>query len=658
MRNRVLFGATALGVTVLAILLARSKEAPIVRRNTSVEIKGATVRLGDASLELRHGGQSFSLRHAGEEHLLSLVTLRGTETRAVSILKMRKKEDHFELELGETRGPSEISDDKVCILQLRPPDDLKRVARERPAAKASAEKVLLSMEMCPWTLWLSQPAGENMFGVGKGFIGDSVNADLGALVTTTGASTLVASREKENAVTVQVIPGEHDHTAERASLRALTEVPTSGPSLSLAAFGSRRDAWRGLATMRGVKARRIYGALDGIEPGTMVMGIGTSGQPEVALEVDANGKFSAEVGEDVDRWFAVSQTGKTSPTVHHAPGSSWELRLSLRLPGALHLHLIDGATKLPITARAIVRGEGGTFDPNFGPDYRGSGAGPIFDVVRGDAEVVLPAGSYRVFATKGIEWSLPDVPLEIEPGRTREVTLSLAHLLPMQDYVACDLHVHARPSFDSPVLAEDRVVSLVSAGIEFAVPTEHNVVGNYALPLALLGLEHELSHVLGVEVTTERPKIGHFGVFPMKPNEREPSHRHLTGEHLVRAMHARDPHRIVQVNHPRLPRQIGYFEIGGWKDAGTHPPEGLFVDFDSLEVYNGYDLPFPERVEDVMRDYFTLLNMGKKIVATGSSDSHRIQYQWAGYPRTMVRWNPKNNKPGFDATEVDTRELI
>ena len=102
MRNRVLFGATALGVTVLAILIARSKEAPIVRRNTSVEIKGATVRLGDASLELRHGGQSFSLRHAGEEHLLSLVTLRGTETRAVSILKMRKKEDHFELELGDT----------------------------------------------------------------------------------------------------------------------------------------------------------------------------------------------------------------------------------------------------------------------------------------------------------------------------------------------------------------------------------------------------------------------------------------------------------------------------------------------------------------------------------------------------------------------------
>ena len=91
------------------------------------------------------------------------------------------------------------------------------------------------MEMCPWTLWLSQPAGENMFGVGKGFIGDSVNADLGALVTTRGASTLVALREKGNSVTVQVIPGEHDHTAERAAplsllLRLVRDVMHGGAS--------------------------------------------------------------------------------------------------------------------------------------------------------------------------------------------------------------------------------------------------------------------------------------------------------------------------------------------------------------------------------------------------------------------------------------------
>jgi hypothetical protein len=31
------------------------------------------------------------------------------------------------------------------------------------------------------------------------------------------------------------------------------------------------------------------------------------------------------------------------------------------------------------------------------------------------------------------------------------------------------------------------------------------------------------------------------------------------------------------------------------------------------------------------------LEAGRRIAATGSSDAHRIQYNWAGYPRTMVR---------------------
>lgn len=128
--------------------------------------------------------------------------------------------------------------------------------------------------------------------------------------------------------------------------------------------------------MRGVKARRIYGALDGIEPGTMVMGIGTSGQPEVALEVDANGKFSAEVGEDVDRWFAVSQTARQP---HGSPRSREQF-------GDCQARCICqfNRRRHRSSHRGTARGEGGTLNPNFGPDYRGSGAGESSS--HGDAE--------------------------------------------------------------------------------------------------------------------------------------------------------------------------------------------------------------------------------------------------------------------------------
>jgi len=66
------------------------------------------------------------------------------------------------------------------------------------------------------------------------------------------------------------------------------------------------------------------------------------------------------------------------------------------------------------------------------------------------------------------------------------------------------------------------------------------------------------------------------------------------------------------------------------------------TDFDTLEVYNGYDLATRARTEQVLEDWFALLNLGKHIWATGSSDSHRIQYQWAGYPRTMAMVESKS----------------
>ncbi|HKQ71718.1 MAG TPA: CehA/McbA family metallohydrolase, partial [Polyangiaceae bacterium] len=59
-------------------------------------------------------------------------------------------------------------------------------------------------------------------------------------------------------------------------------------------------------------------------------------------------------------------------------------------------------------------------------------------------------------------------------------------------------------------------------------------------------------------------------------------------------------------------------------------------DFDSLEVYNGADAAKRSRVEAVLADWLHLLELGHKYVATGDSDSHRIQYQWAGYPRTYI----------------------
>jgi hypothetical protein len=325
---------------------------------------------------------------------------------------------------------------------------------------------------------------------------------------------------------------------------------------------------------------------------------------------------------------------RASPIVPRAAKDDSELELTMLPGGEAHVRVEDADTGQPLTARLIVHGVAPTADPNFGPDYRASGAGPLIDALRGDATMPLPTGRYRVLATRGPEYTIDEQAVDVAPGSSYAVRLLLRHVVDTPGWVGCDFHVHARPSFDSPVLPEDRVISLVAAGIDFAVPSEHNVVGHYEPVLEALELGRELSTVPGVEITTARPNFGHFNVFPFS-GPQVPPFRKTTVKKIFLAARAGDPSRVLQVNHPRL-KTIGYFDIVGLDSRTGHADRDWRDDFDSIEVYNGADGANRARTEAVMLDWLRLLELGHKYVATGDSDSHRIQYQWAGYPRTYV----------------------
>src|SRR5690606_7935145 len=76
--------------------------------------------------------------------------------------------------------------------------------------------------------------------------------------------------------------------------------------------------------------------------------------------------------------------------------------------------------------------------------------------------------------------------------------------------------------------------------------------------------------------------------------------------------------------------------------TGFDPVSGAASDtfsdaFDVLEVWNGFDLARLDRVDQVFREWLAMLARGKRVTATGNSDSHKVHMQWAGYPRTYVR---------------------
>lgn len=402
--------------------------------------------------------------------------------------------------------------------------------------------------------------------------------------------------------------------------------------------GNGMSVWKSIYALTGQQTLRVHGSVAGTTDRAHVFGRDGEGTPQLRATVAKDNKFELDVPASVVEWYAAIDAARASALASFIPGTNKDLVLDVSPGGELHVTIIDPDTKKPLTARLLVRGIDGSVDPSFGPDYRASGAGPLIDAHQGVVRTPLPSGHYRVAATKGFEWSIDSKIVEISAGRVAEIQLAPRHVVPTPGMIACDLHVHSRPSFDSPVSVEDRVLSLVSAGIDFAVPTEHNVVGDYSSAIETLDLSHQFLSVTGVEVTTFSRGIGHFGVFPYPTSQKVPPFRGVPpGMVFDKAREGDFRHeRVVQVNHPRLPKGIGYFNIIGLQSKGARSFIRGRMDFDTVEVYNGYDLETQPRVDEVLRDYWALLNAGYHHAATGSSDAHRIQFHWAGYPRTMA----------------------
>lgn len=512
------------------------------------------------------------------------------------------------------------------------------------------------------------PEGRTVFVPGNGEIGDTANIQARALVLDDETHPFAFLSSQGPLSIVETAPDTDQPGARpRISLSSRTETamrraPGTAPGkparldIGVLVGASSQAVWGRLYSLIKVQVARVNGQVTGTSERAHVIGLDEEGHPLLRTVVDANGRFTLDAPSTAVQWIAALEAVHTSLPVRFAPGVPWELKLDVSAGGELAVKIIDADTGLPIVARLIVKGVDGTLDPSFGPDYRASGAGPLMDVLEGEVKTPLPSGRYRVSATKGIEWSIDAQTVEIASGRTKQIELAPRHVLATPGVVSCDLHVHARPSFDSPVTTEDRVLSLVAAGIDFAVPTEHNMVGDYSPYIDVLKLNKQLATVTGVEVTTYNPRFGHFGVFPYPTGGGVPPFKGTNINAVVAASkRGGGPDRIFQINHPRLPQNIGFFNIINY-DAKTGRGSGGIPQFDTLEVYNGYELHRRELTERVIEDWYALLNAGRRLPATGSSDSHRIQYQWAGYPRTFVAIDPR--AAGDTGAPIDVKEVV
>ncbi|MFI5290448.1 MAG: CehA/McbA family metallohydrolase, partial [Polyangia bacterium] len=318
---------------------------------------------------------------------------------------------------------------------------------------------------------------------------------------------------------------------------------------------------------------------------------------------------------------------------------------------------------------------GGATGAVVGPGVLGSPEGVL--LANGFGTVPVPPGSYSLFITRGPEYEAVQDSVKVHAGEEQQIEAVLDRTVDTRGWLAADMHVHLARSFDSQLPGDRRVISMVTNGIEVIVPTDHNVATDLGPTIQALGYGPELvGTISGDEFNF---KEGHGGAYPVPYQADQPyggappwiatgpggctaastQINCLTAARAFPVMHAQIPgETVVTVNHPFWPRgDLGYFSNIQWGAGTSHPlptPLPTAGLFDALEVLNGYQAR--TTVENaLLADWFYLLGQGYRVTALGNSDTHRINWVRAGFPRTWLRL--PNDRPG-DTTGAGLADAI
>jgi hypothetical protein len=245
-------------------------------------------------------------------------------------------------------------------------------------------------------------------------------------------------------------------------------------------------------------------------------------------------------------------------------------------------------------------------------------------------------------AWRGIEYELWRGVVDLSANRGRvELAIELDRAWTPHGTLAADLHVHARASDDSHVPNPQRVIAQAAAGIQVIALSDHNVNGDLASDITALRLDEVVASLPSNELSAEAL---HAGVYPVKVDPTRPAGGSPTTEALDAASLdeffkiARDlvPEGIVQLNHPRL-RAAALFDATEWNGVTWPPPFPL--SFDAIEVIAGhtsFNMPSDRRLDECVRDFYTLVDHGFLAAPLGNSDTHDLNWILDGSARTYV----------------------
>jgi hypothetical protein len=332
-------------------------------------------------------------------------------------------------------------------------------------------------------------------------------------------------------------------------------------------------------------------------------------------------------------------------------------------------------------------------NPMLGPRHGGTPACNRALTHDGRFDLLIPAGQYYVYATRGPFASLDRQTITLGPGDEEKnmvlVVESLPSLLPA-GVVSGDFHVHGAASFDSAIPDQDRVVSFLAAGVDVIIATDHDVVTSYESTLADLSATDRITVISGVEQTPNIPwfavpgedfpkTLGHFNFWPLAADPTLPRNR-APWDELREPGQMMDDMELLfmgagvrQLNHPfaesKLGRDQGFLRAIGYDPRTPIAPGVSFaadvllrapgapggrrnLDWDVQEVMTGSSLANWLRYRAL---WFSLLSQGIVRAGTANSDSHSLSLEQVGYPRNLVFGAHQRDAIDIEAFDEDVR---
>lgn len=418
----------------------------------------------------------------------------------------------------------------------------------------------------------------------------------------------------------------------------------SGPGIDNLRAAIRRvdgdSSWR---TLTGAVTESGGGAVSG----ALVHLRSATGAYLSRVSTDARGQFAIQVpGEPVD--LLVTQGGYAISTAQRVMPAESTAAIALPQNGRLVVHARDSVSKqaLPVRIQIIPDVAVPKFSAEMGIDQEYNGRAAVEFSPTGEAAIALRPGQHRVLVSHGFEWEILDQKVMITAGKDTELTAELLHSVDSTGVMCADFHIHSYYSADSSDGVSLKVKSAIADGLEIPVSSEHEWIVDFQPLIKELGLDSWAFGFSSEEFTTFT--WGHFGIVPIsvRPEKVNNGAVPWIGMKPPEVFHniSQLPEKpVLIINHPRSDSFGGYFTSVDYQPStGTGDPELWSSEFEAIEVFNDSD--FDSNRDQSVKDWFSMLNAGRKVWAVGNSDSHSVRNSPIGYPRTCFRFGHDDPK--------------